>query len=308
MTPPQPPSKNFYFASIFSSIERTHSLPDLEGTTKQKLNYYVRQLLKEGFIEKVGYGTWNILRPLEVKTSKKINPQSTPDARTTPPSKKVRGHAFIFRLKLPDIPGWKDKREEVLKKKGIKYDVLPANQGQRIWVQDGKVWLCNSSIVFFFRDSFYSDNARGANSQALATLEERIRKVERLLDCSFEIGGGHVFRVCRWHFSLVNNSLARQYNQERKRLYVRNWKGLWLIIDNSHHLNELETVAPKSALLDNAKVDNWFNGLEELPPQPAFTPQLLLASLATLTKEATVLTENVAALTQKMKEMEEVKK
>jgi hypothetical protein len=314
-------TQNLYFSAIFGGIQAGRSLAEIAkdmNAKPQNLTPYVNSLVKAGFIKKIGYGTWEILRPLDLEEVKRSKASSTPDPMTTPTPKPgvtfpllvprnrderhVRGHAFVFRLKLPKIPGWNE-REAVLKAKGIRYEDRPEQKGQMVWIAGNKALLCQNVVIFYFRSSFFSENANGSHSLAISALKRSIGVLERALGVSFEIGGGHIFKVCRWHFSLVNNSLAIQYNEQGKRLNVRNWKGTWLIIDNSHHLNELETVGP-AAMQDSRKVDNWFNGLEELPPLPAFTPQFVLEVIKRSSEDLQVLTQNVAALVEKVKEME----
>ena len=61
--------------------------------TKQKISYYTTRLKELGVIEKVGYGTW------KVKTSTKEHLEHALDIK----NKKIRGHAFIWTVKLPNI-------------------------------------------------------------------------------------------------------------------------------------------------------------------------------------------------------------
>jgi len=101
--------------------------------------------------------------------------------------------------------------------------------------------------------------------------------VERLLRADFSLFGKYKFRVARQHYALIKNSLARQYLEDGKKLAVYSGRGLWLLIDNSYNLEELETVHPKTADKDNGKVQDFFNGLDMVE---GFTPQFVLKALA----------------------------
>jgi hypothetical protein len=94
-------------------------------------------------------------------------------------------------------------------------------------------------------------------------------KIERLLEISLKDTNGYKIRVSRQHYGLVKNALATQYYKEKKKLYVRDEKGLWFVIDNSLNLRELETVHKETAREDNMIVQDFFNDLKEHPTTPS---------------------------------------
>jgi len=83
--------------------------------------------------------------------------------------------------------------------------------------------------------------------------------------------------------------LARQYDREGNKLFCYTEQGLWFIIDNSYNLHEAETVHPNTALTDNEKVQDWFNGLKETP----ITPKQILQMQYNQTKLSEYYAKNI---------------
>jgi DNA-binding transcriptional ArsR family regulator len=256
------------------------------GKRQSAISYYTKKLESAGLIKKVGYGTW------EITSSKSTDVASS----NIPPliQKEVRGHAFVFRLKLPPIPNWKD-RAAFLDQKGIKYLPLAGKRTQRITLGDTKIWLSDRTITFYFRDSFFAETSKDAQSRAIFTFKKKAEAVQRLLEVpTFEINLQLIFKVSRQHYALIKNALAQQYDDEGRKLMVSNANGLWLVIDNSYNLHETETLHPVSALTDNQKVQNFFNSLKENPiTSTEINGQLavLIGALKTLTAEVQKIKE-----------------
>ena len=246
---------------------------------KQSLNYYLSSLKRSGCIEKVGYGVWEIRGDLEVKEVQKSTRNGTNQLELLNPDE-VRGHAFMFKLKLPsNLRNW-DKREEILGKLNIKFNALTLgglNRGQKINFKGRKIWLTNNSIIIHEKESYIAETAQEAKDYAIADLISLVKALERKLRGTFSFGGQYKFKVSRQHYSLIKNALAKQYNREGKKLEIYNSSGLWFLIDNSFNLNEAETVHPKTAVKDNEKVQNFFNGLKE---QEGYTPAFIVTSIA----------------------------
>ena len=281
----QPACKNFYM-SIYSLIEKgkyPSQIAQELGVTRQRVSYYLSSLKRDGLIEKIGYGVW--------QTCKKINPQdvkkSTRVATNNLQSKEslkqdsVRGHAFQFKLELPDNLGanWR-KREEIFEKLGIKFKKLNIfGGGQVLNFKGRKIWITNKSIIIYEKESFISEKARECKSQAVNHFLKLIKRLERDLRANFSHYGKYKFRVTRQHYSLIKNALAKQYNEQGEKLEIYNDKGLWFLIDNSFNLNEAETVHPKTAVQDNEKVQDFFNGLKTFE---GYTPQFVVNSIGQL--------------------------
>jgi len=278
-------SKNFYF-TVFSLLKQgltpAKICEDL-SISKQKLNYYLSSLKRSGFIEKIGYGVWAISKEFdekEVKKSTRVAKRQLEEMK----SDTVRGHAFQFVLQLPkNLPNW-DRREEIFNNMGFKFRPLVLggiNRGQKITFKGRKIWLTEGSIVLYDKASFMAETATEAKDYAISNIMTIIRALEKTLRADFSFGGNYKFRVSRQHYALVKNALAKQYDREGKKLEIYNHTGLWFLIDNSFNLHEAETVHSKTAVQDNTKVQNFFNGLKETEN---YTPQFVVTALANQTQ------------------------
>jgi len=103
-----------------------------------------------------------------------------------------------------------------------------------------------------------------------------VKGLESTLGANFRINKKYRFKVSRQHYSLVKNALAKQYERDGKKLQVYSENGLWFVIDNSYNLHEAETVHPKTAVDDNEKVQNFFNGLKATEN---YTPQIMMKAV-----------------------------
>lgn len=278
-------SKNFYFRCI---LEHLHNNPcpicelaKTLNTSKQKLNYYIKQLRVSGVIKKIGYGTWEVneekYKELINKSDKEVKKQvkkstivaldKTPKIFTS--DKEVRGHGFQLTLKIPKIKNWENRRQYLIKKN---IDFVPVGnglwEGERIIVNGAKIHLTPKSIVFYVPKwlSWFASTAKDAKNHVIYDILQTINTVERLLNIdTFMINKEYRLKVTRQHYGLVKNALAQQYNKEGKKLHCYTEKGLWLIIDNSFNLHELETVHPDKADTDNKIVQDFFNSLAQNP-------------------------------------------
>src|SRR4030043_1688677 len=123
--------KNYNFdLTVFNLIKEGKNPSQISkdlSISKQKGNYYIRRLKKEGLIVKIGYGVWEVRQ--EVKTHLK---------HTTPLNKKsVRGHAFIWTIKIPeklDI-NWIER----LNKLGIDYKLVGKERFPRVFINNKKI-------------------------------------------------------------------------------------------------------------------------------------------------------------------------
>lgn len=244
---------------------------------KQRLQYHLTTLKREGYIQKRGYGVWEITEKEVQKEVQKITPVGMKRS-TNLETDKVRGHAFMFTLKLPSkLRKW-NRREEILEKMGIDFKplILGTSTGQKLDFKGRKVWLMNKSIVIYEKSSYLADTAQKAKDYALADLISLVKSLERKLHANLSFGGKYKFKVSRQHYALIKNALARQYDREGKKLQVYNSSGLWFLIDNSYNLHEAETVHSKTAVSDNQKVQDFFNGIKDLD---GFTPSFIVTSL-----------------------------
>lgn len=299
-----------------SQISERLSIP------KQTIQYYLTSLKQAGSIRKLGYGTWEVLKSEVPRSTKKTLHIGTLASQQVPIIKpdKIRGHGFMFTVKIPKLKNW-DKRASLLEKRGITFkSINKLGNPQSLVFKGKKILLYSNSIIIHEPASYLSDNAQGARNHAVADLLSLITSLETLLHTSFHIHGTYQFKVSRHHYSMMKNALAKQYDQEGRKLQVYNSDGLWFLIDNSFNFHEAETVHPKTSDMDmDKRVLPFFNGLKEVD---GFTPQFVLEGMAQQTKNldsyavhlkahvesVQELGRSVRELTEVVKKLNEVKK
>lgn len=282
----QPRSKNFYLFTYQQIKEGWNPSVICKklNITKQRLNYYLSSLKKRGLIRKIGYGVWEICAEYTEKEIKKTTQVTQNNLHKFKGLKQdsVRGHAFMFTLRIPEgTRNWK-RREEILKEHGFKFKPLKIfGGGQQMIFRGRKVWLTNKSLIIFEKSSFLAETSKEAKKHAIGTFLRIVKAFERYIRANFYSAGQYKFKVSRQHYSLVKNALAQQYDKEGKKLHIYSGDGLWLLIDNSYNLHETETVHSKTADKDNQKVQDFFNGVKRLE---GYTPELVMTAIGKVTE------------------------
>ena len=289
------PNDDFYF-SVFSYIRDNGKLPKNNGS-KQKINWYVQRLKKEGYISKLGYGVWGIKKEL---TSKSLCPQ---DRSKSP--RNIRSHGFSFKVRLPIINSW-EKRGEYLKSIGVPYKYN--GYYHKIEFRGHKVWLCNKSIIIYYpsNKSYFTSSAESGKRLALYDLEQLLIGLENMLKCGLRINKHFNFRVSKQHYAKIKDVLAIQCNKEgvKVRCYY-NGEG-WLVIDNSFNLHELEADHPKTANVDMDKVilpvfndyKNYYEITGQLP-----LPSMIMEMLDQIAKDRMLFAENMVSHVKAVQEL-----
>jgi len=268
-----------------AKICKKHKLKD------NAMQYYINILKANGLIEKKGYGVWVIKKAWkEPQKTTQVGAKTlgVKNLRLLPDT--VRGHAFMFKIKLPKLKNW-DKRELFFNKKGLDFKPLNIPGGGQSFVFKGKrIWLTNKSIIIFEKSSYLAKTSGVAKNKAIFELKKLLISLENVFNANFKVGGQYKFKVSRQHYALVKNALAKQYDKEGKRLNVYSANGLWFIIDNSFNLHEAETIHPKTADTDNLKVQNFFNGLKKYE---GFTPEFIIGSIGGVSENQALYAKNI---------------
>lgn len=245
---PQKIRRNYFYLTVFNLIKvgcNPSSISKKLNVSKQKLNYYLLTLKRNEFIIKKGYGTWEILKDFdekEVKKTSQVAPNPTETFFTSFKEDMSRGHGFMYHLKIPKIYKW-NQRQVFLDKKNIKYKPLNnLGGGQKLIIEGRKVHLKNNSILLYERSSYLTELAGESKTKAIYEFKKVIQKLERLLDVNLQIKKKYVFRVCREHYGIIKNIIAKQFDKEGKKLQCYSADGLWFLIDNSFNLHEAEII------------------------------------------------------------------
>jgi|26BtaG_2_1085354.scaffolds.fasta_scaffold01215_13 hypothetical protein len=253
-------TKNFYYTVIYHISQGLNptQIAHKYNCKPQNIYYYTTQLKQSGKIEKVGKGVW-ILKTSPCKVGKQHLRNN----------KNIRGHGFQWKLKIPFLKNW-DRRSEFLTKNNIKFKLIGINKTTpSITIKKHKIWLAKDSIIIYSpkTKSYFSDSAKSSKNLAIFKFLDIVRSIESRFNISLKINKNYQFSVCRQHYSLIKNELAKLYNHPRRKLEIFYQDGrLWFLIDNSFNLEEAETVDPIKADKDMDKaIKPFFNSLREAP-------------------------------------------
>jgi len=266
-----------------SKISKEHNI------NKKTLQYYLRQLKKNGQIEKVGYGIWKVSK--EVSISSKACPKEVSILSDKIDKKKeIRGHAFNWKVKFKWNVNW----EKRLKNNKINYKLIGINKSTpRIIFRQKKIWFTKTGLIIYEPISFFSASSYTSKGLAVYELDKTIKALGRLLKIDLS---KYWFTTSREHYGMIKNELARQYNNKGEKLYIRDDKGLWLWIDFSHSIHEIETNKPK----ESRNVQNWLNDHKkhDFKVTPSFTLEAfgkVAKSLNTIQNQMGTLTNLISA-------------
>jgi hypothetical protein len=221
------PSKDSFYLYVLNQIKQGKTPSDIclsLNCSKQRLNHYIRHLKEQGFIKKVGYGVWEQVKEYTIG-NQTIH--------------KIRGHGFVFKLKIPKIPNWNN-RIIFLKSNNIEFKDF--KKYQRILIKNNNIWLSDKSITIYFKqgNSFMGNNAEESEKKAINELMSIITSLENLFSISLMINREYRFTTSRKHFARINDTLAKRCNGTKTKIYLRLQDGVFLI-DNSYNYNEAET-------------------------------------------------------------------
>jgi len=235
---------------------------------KKTLQNYLRQLKKMGCIQKEGYGVWKVLK--EVLFSSKA----------TSLQKQIRGHAFNWKVRFNKEINWKRR----LEKYNISYQLIGINNSTpRIIFNGKKIWFTKTGLVIYEPKSFFSKSSFTSKGQAVWELDKTIKMLGRQLKIDLT---HYYFTTSREHYGMIKNELAKQYNEDGEKLYIVDDKGIWMWIDFSHSIHELETNDPKNS----RGVQNWFNDMKKHDFK--VTPSFLMENINNVTKNQQMFNQN----------------
>ena len=299
--------KNFFYLPILNELKTKTNLSKIQkklSISKQKLNYYIRGLKKQGFIIQKGRGWYEVTN--KVKDLTKYDNFLSKDIS--------RGHGYVWEIKFPqEIQDW-DKRIDKLKEKGIHYTLVGAlKTTPRIKILGRKVWLCNDHIRIFDKknNSYYGTTAKESKYYALkesllivGVLNNKLGINLREIDLTFK----------KEHYALIKNDLAIEHNKKGEIIRISDKFGEWLLIDDSlEQGGEMETIGKKS-YPTNIKLQKWWNDKKEHDFK--ITDTFLLERMNQVTENQMAFAKNleshieaIKTLSQAVKELkEEIKK
>lgn len=287
--------KEKFYLPIINALNESTNLTSIKnklGLTKQKLNYYLRKLVKRGFIIHKDKGWYEV-----VKGSKTLTMYGNLLSKDF-----IRGHAFVWEIKIPKIENWNN-RIEILKQKQIHFNLVGALKNiPRIKVLGRKVWLCNNNIRIFDKknESYYAQTSIDSHKLALNTISLIISALEKKLGVLLKPNDIY-FR--KEHYAMIKNDLAIECNRNGEIIRISDENGEWLIIDDSlEQGGELETTG-KSALKTNTELQKYWNDMKRTKFQ--LTPTFLMESINKVTENQLMFATNIE---KHMKVLEDMSK
>lgn len=204
---------------------------------KQTLDYHVGKLKRLGCIEKKGYGTWEYLKEVPKR------PKGTRTPQTSDLSKKeIRGHAFIWKIEFYNPFNWKQVTRDYRKKK-LTFQKICRGTVFRTIMNNRKIWLTKKGLVIYEPLDFLGKSSFQVKGTAVYQMDKLIKDLLKELGQKIR---PYRFTTSREHYALIRNELARQYNDKKKKMFIRNEAGtIWLWIDHSEGEHEIETNDPK---------------------------------------------------------------
>jgi len=282
--------ENFHLA-VLGELKKTTNLKKIQknlGLYKEKLNYYLRQLKKKGFVRHKGYGWWE-----PTKESENLTEYGSFLKKDS-----IRGHGYIWNIKLPKkIKGW-EKRLQIIEKKGIPFELVVSGKIPRIKVLGRKVWLCKNHIRIFDKkkQSYYGETAKESKQKGIQQLFEILRVLENKLGFYFK---PLEFDFQKEHYALIKNDLAIEHNRKGIIMKISDKKGQWLLIDDSlGGGGELENIG-KKAYPTNIQMQKWWNDKKE--HNFKITDTLLLNSIYQVTNNQKYFAEQMVFLKENLK-------
>lgn len=291
--------KDFDFI-ILSAIDGTSERTAAKRLkmSQQNLQYYTNPLKKKLILKKIGYGTWQVDWERWKKTSKK-----TKSSLYLPSQKEIRGHYWQIKLKLPHLPKW-NKRRAMMDKLEIKYKPIHA-QMESTSFNGTSVWFSSKSIIVHLSKDIIADTPDESYSYAIYEFEKIIKRIESLFKVSLKINKRYQFKVGNSHYAILRNWLAKQYNKEKKKLYVFDHEGCWLICDFSEGQDELEGIG-KKAKENTTIVQDFFNDLKRTELKPSQILQMIGRTdknINNLTEKLNFYAENNISHVQLLKDL-----
>jgi len=261
-----------------SKISKEHKI------NKKTLQNHLGELKKMGCIEKVGYGTWKVLKEVLVSS------------KATSLKKQIRGHAFNWKVKFKKEIDWKRR----LKNNKIKYQLIGINRSTpRIIFNDKKIWFTKTGLVIYEPKSFFARSSHTSKGMAVWELDKTIKALGRCLKIDLN---WYRFKTSREHYGMIKNELARQYNNNGEKLYIVDDEGAWMWIDFSHGIDELETNEP----FNSRMVQNWYN--DHKKNKFEVTSTFILESFDKLLEDRKFHAENMRSHVEAIKTLSETVK
>lgn len=217
----------------------------------------------------------------------------------------IRLHNLVFLVNIPRPT----KINKLLELKNISYKTIDMGtwDAKQIIIDNRKIWI-NPKKIIFYMDNYYGNTPLEAFTEALNELKQLVLRIQQLLNIKLIYNNSIDFSISRQHYALIKNQLAKQYNKEKKKLFVYDSENrLRLLIDKSPvdgiRIDEFEAVDKELSMEDADKVQPYFKDvLEKEHYKPSETKEML----DILVRENLKLATNFTAYNENIKKHLEV--
>ena len=249
-------NNNNFYLTILDRLRFKTNLKKIReelSISKQQMNYYLRILKKRGLVQNKGYGWWELTN--KSKNMTKYDNFLKKDM--------IRGHAYVWEVKLINKPENWDKRLEIIKKKNINHKIVGAkNTTPRIKALGRKVWLCKNHLRIFDieKSSYYGETAIESRKNSFLQLLRIVQVLENKLGFSLK---PFEWEFKKEHYALIKNDFAIEQNNKGIIIRISDKDGEWLLVDDSLGMGgELENIGKKS-FETNIPMKKWWNNNKE---------------------------------------------
>ena len=208
----------------------------------------------------------------------------------------IRLHNLVFLVNIPRPI----KINKLLELKNIFYKTIDMGtwNAKQIIIDNRKVWI-NPKKIIFYMDNYYGNTPLEAFTEALNELKQLVLRIQQLLNIKLIYNNSIDFSISRQHYALIKNQLAKQYNKEKKKLFVYDSENrLRLLIDKSPvdgiRIDEFEAVDKELSREDADKVQPFFKDILE---KDHYKPSEEKNMLDTLVREGIKTTQDIRNLT-----------
>ena len=134
-----------------------------------------------------------------------------------------------------------------------------------IYIDGNTIQLHRDSIQIHSLSEFVAEDSYKATARSLEYFTRLLIKLESKLKVILIKARSQNIKIYAAHYAEVNNGFAKKLNVESDKLkiYAKEDGKLWLMVDNSFNLHELETQHPETAEEDMTSVKNFFNDIRE---------------------------------------------
>lgn len=172
-------------------------------------------------------------------------------------------------------------------------------------IDGNTVRLYNDVIEVYLNKSFWGYSTNKATFESNLYINRLLKRLESDLDIIIVKDRSQNIKVVNSHYSEIENEFAQECEKKSHKLRVEGTKDglVWLVVDNSFNLHELETVNPKESKFDMDRVKTFFNDIRDNEVPTLSELMKVLLCMAEQNKETSAGLNAVVQLIQPKQEL-----